>query len=142
MQTKQLSTFYVGDYYFGVEVSMVQEVIRHQDMTRVPLAPAVVIGLINLRGQIVTAIDLRKRLKLDARETDRLPMNVVIRDDEQAVSLLVDDISDVLTVSSDDFSEPPNNLAGIGKHLIHGVYQLTNGLLLELDVQKTIRIEE
>ena len=76
-----------------------QEVIRHQAMTRVPLAPKLIGGLINLRGQIVTAIDLRLRLGLPERRPGQLPMNVVVRSEDGAVSLLVDEIGDVLEVS-------------------------------------------
>ena len=81
---KQFSTFVVDRLLFGVEVEKVQEVIRYQAMTRVPLAPPVVRGLINLRGQIVTAVDLRCRLGLRPRATADLPMNVVIRHDDGA----------------------------------------------------------
>src|ERR1051326_2248414 len=104
---RQFCTFVLDGLYFGVEVKKVQEVIRYQEMTRVPLAPAVVQGLINLRGQIVTAIDLRRRLELRDRSGDRAPMNVVVRTDDGAVSLLVDDIGDVIKVQTDTFEPPP-----------------------------------
>ena len=71
--TKQFCTFFVNGLFFGVEVLKVQEVIRYQEMTRVPLAPAMIEGLINLRGQIVTAIDLRRRLDLSPRDPGQLP---------------------------------------------------------------------
>ena len=91
----------------------VQEVIRYQAMTRVPLAPTVVSGLINLRGQIVTAIDLRRRLGLAGPADEGLhPMNVVVRTDDGAVSLLVDEIGDVVEVTDDAFEPPPETLAG------------------------------
>src|SRR5262245_62831776 len=95
---RQYCTFLVAGHYFGLDVMKVQEVIRHQQMTRVPLADSVVRGLINLRGQIVTAIDLRRRLEYPDRPTDQLPVNVIVRTDEGAVSLLVDEIGDVLDV--------------------------------------------
>ena len=104
---KQFSTFTVDRLLFGVEVEKVQEVIRYQVMTRVPLAPPAVKGLINLRGQIVTAVDLRRRLGLHPRATADLPMNVVIRHDDGAVSLLVDEIGDVLEVEDENFELPP-----------------------------------
>src|SRR3990170_777201 len=85
---KQFATFYLDKLLFGVEVEKVQEVIRYQEMTRVPLAASVVTGLINLRGQIVTALDLRRRLEMPQREGKRLPMNVVVRTGEEAVSFL------------------------------------------------------
>src|SRR5215475_11272759 len=94
----QYCTFYVDGHYFGLDVLHVQEIIRFQEMTRVPLAPAVVRGLINLRGQIVTAIDLRRRLEFPDRPAGQLPVNVVVTTDDGAVSLLVDEIGDVLEV--------------------------------------------
>ena len=97
-RAKQYSTFYVSDLYFGIDVLNVQEVLRYQQMTRVPLAPDVIEGLINLRGQIVTAVDLRKRLNVQPRDRSSAPMNIVVRSEEGAVSLLVDEISDVLQV--------------------------------------------
>ena len=86
----QFSTFFVADLFFGVDVLRVQEVLRFQQMTRVPQAPEVIEGLINLRGQIVTAIDMRRRLRLPPRGGDQTPMNIVVRTEDGAVSLLVD----------------------------------------------------
>src|SRR5438094_9323996 len=100
---RQYCTFYVNGHYFGLDVLKVQEIIRYQEMTRVPLAPPVVRGLINLRGQIVTAIDLRRRLELSERPADQLPMNIVVQTEDGAVSLLVDDIGDVVEVSEQSF---------------------------------------
>src|SRR5713101_5028768 len=106
----QYCTFYLDGHYFGLDVLKVQEIIRYQAMTRVPLASPVVRGLINLRGQIVTAIDLRRRLRLQDLPADRLPMNVVVRRDDGPVSLLVDEIGDVLEVSEEVFESPPETL--------------------------------
>src|ERR1051325_10091675 len=83
----QFSTFYVTDLFFGVDVLRVQEVLRFQLMTRVPQAPEVIEGLINLRGQIVTAIDMRRRLRLPPRPGNQTPMNMVVRTEDGAVSL-------------------------------------------------------
>src|ERR1700756_3340938 len=88
----QFSTFFVADLFFGVDVLRVQEVLRFQQMTRVPQAPEVIEGLINLRGQIVTAIDMRRRLRLPPRAGDQMPTNVGVRNDDGAVFLLVDEI--------------------------------------------------
>src|SRR5271170_5150484 len=106
-------------------------------MTRVPLAPPVVRGLINLRGQIVTAIDLRRRLELSDRPADQLPVNVVVQTDDGAVSLLVDEIGDVLEVPEMEFESPPETLNGIARELIRGAYKLADRLLLILDTEKT-----
>jgi purine-binding chemotaxis protein CheW len=137
---KQFSTFYLDKLLFGVEVGKVQEVIRYQEMTRVPLASSVVTGLINLRGQIVTALDLRRRLELPQREAERLPMNVVVRSGEEAVSLLVDEIGDVLEVEDETFEQPPETLQGVARQLIRGAYKLKDRLLLILDTEKTVTL--
>jgi purine-binding chemotaxis protein CheW len=137
---KQFSTFVVDRLLFGVEVEKVQEVIRYQEMTRVPLAPPVVKGLINLRGQIVTAIDLRRRLGLRERAATDLPMNVVIRQEDGAVSLLVDEIGDVLEVEEEAFELPPGTLSGEARELIRGVYKLKDTLLSALDTDKILSL--
>jgi purine-binding chemotaxis protein CheW len=136
----QYCTFYVDGHYFGLDVLKVQEVIRYQEMTRVPLAPPVVRGLINLRGQIVTAIDLRRRLELADRPADRLPVNVVVQTDEGAVSLLVDEIGDVLEVPENMFERPPDTLKGTARELIRGAYKLPDRLLLILDTERTVSL--
>src|ERR1700722_20713241 len=106
----QYCTFYVAGHYFGLDVLKVQEIIRYQEMTRVPLAHPVVRGLINLRGQIVTAIDLRRRLEMKDRPACQLPVNVVVQTEDGAVSLLVDEIGDVLEVPEMEFERPPETL--------------------------------
>lgn len=137
---RQFCTFFLDGLYFGVEVHKVQEVIRYQEMTRVPLAPHVVRGLINLRGQIVTAIDLRRRLGLTERPGDRLPMNVVVRGDDGAMSMLVDEIGDVVEVEEETFERPPETLSGLARELIRGAYKLKDRLLLTLDTEAAVHL--
>src|SRR5579862_7354754 len=137
---RQYCTFFVAGHYFGLDVRQVQEIIRYQQMTRVPLAPPVVKGLINLRGQIVTAVDLRSRLGLRERSAADLPMNVVIRHEDGAVSLLVDEIGDVLEVENEAFELPPGTLAGEARELIRGVYKLKDALLIALDTDKMLNL--
>ncbi|MFN8545606.1 MAG: chemotaxis protein CheW [Candidatus Binatia bacterium] len=137
---QQLCTFSVDGLLLGVEVEKVQEVIRHLASTRVPLAHPVVRGLINLRGQIVTAVDLRRRLELPDRPADVAALNVVIRTDDGTVSLLVDEIGDVIEVSEETFERPPDTVRGVTRELIRGVYKLKGRLLLVLDTIKTVRI--
>lgn len=135
---RQLSTFFVADLFFGVDVLCVQEVLRFQQMTRVPQAPEVIEGLINLRGQIVTAIDMRRRLGLPPRDGDLTPMNMVVRTEDGAVSLLVDEIGDVLDVEVVTYEPPPDNLDPTARALIRGVFKLKDRLLLVLDAEKTV----
>lgn len=138
--TKQFATFYIDGLFFGVEVRNVQEVIRYQHMTRVPIAPAMIQGLINLRGQIVTAIDLRRRLELPPRPPGQLPMNVVVRSDEGAVSLLVDEIGEVVEVEQDAYERAPETLKGVARELVSGVYKMKDSLLLILDTERTLNL--
>jgi len=138
---RQFCTFRLGNLFLGIEVLQVQEVIRTQAMTRVPLAARAVRGLINLRGQIVTAIDLRERLGLPPLDGDREPMNVVVRTDEGAVSLLVDEIGDVMETNDADYEDPPETIDPIVRGLIRGVYKLSDRLLLVLDTEKTLVLE-
>lgn len=137
--SSQYCTFFLDGLFFGVDVQKVQEVIRYQEMTSVPLAPRVIRGLINLRGQIVTAIDLRRRLGLQDRSADKLPMNVVVRGDEGVVSLLVDEIGDVQEVEASCFERVPETLQAPARNLVQGVYKLKDRLLLILDTELAIQ---
>lgn len=136
--TQQFCTFLLDGHVFGTPVPKVQEVIQHQEMTRVPLAPDVVSGLINLRGQIVSAIDLRRRLGLEERPAAQLPMNVVVRTHDGAVSLLVDEIGDVIEVEEETLESPPETLRGFAREVVSGVYKLSGRLLLALDIDKIV----
>jgi purine-binding chemotaxis protein CheW len=132
-------TFFLDDLYFGVEVLKVQEVLRHRPMTRVPLGPPSLRGLINLRGQIVPAIDLRPCLQRQASPSRRVPLNVVVRTDEGPMSLLVDEIGDVLEVGEDTFERSPGTLTGVARELILGAHKLADRLLVLLDLEKAIQ---
>jgi len=134
----RISTFYLDRFWFGVEVDHVQEVIRCQEITPVPLAPAMVRGLINIRGQIATALDLRQRLGLPERPVDQLPMNLVVRAGDERVSLLVDKIGDIVKVEPEVFEPPPEILEGEVRQLILGVCKLEDRCLLILDSDKTV----
>jgi purine-binding chemotaxis protein CheW len=138
---QQYATFFVDGMYFGIDVLKVQEVLRAQEMTRVPLAPQVIEGLINLRGQIVTAIDMRRRLKLPQRDSDVAPANVVVQSDEGSFSLLVDEIGDVVEVSQSCYELPPVNMPSAQRALIEGIYKLEGALLLVLNTDRTLNLQ-
>lgn len=135
MNTEQFCTFSLKDQLFGVPVQRVQEVIRYQETTRVPLVPQVIRGLINLRGQIVMAVDLRRRLGIEEHGPDIVPVNVVVRTTEGPVSLLVDCIGDVVEVEDTTFEEPPQTLSENMRQLITGVHKLESGLMHVLDTE-------
>jgi purine-binding chemotaxis protein CheW len=133
-------TFLAAGTLFGVEVAQVQEIIRHREVTAIPRAPKAVAGLINLRGQIVPTIDLRACLRMPERRGDALPTNLVLRTEDGAVSLLVDEIKDVLDVEEGAFEPPPDNLRWEMRELIRGVYKLDGGLLMALATDRTIAV--
>ncbi len=136
----QFCSFTLDGLFFGVSVSDVQEVIRAQPITRVPLAPHVVRGLINLRGEIVMALDLRRRLSLPERDPNCPPMNVVVRIGDEAVCLLVDDIGEVLHPSEASFELPPVTTNAAVRSFLKGVYKLERRLLLILNTQRVIEV--
>jgi purine-binding chemotaxis protein CheW len=137
----QYCTFFVHGLFLGLEVTCIQEVIRCQPLTRVPLTSPVIAGLMNLRGQIVTAIDLRHRLGLPSREPGERPLNVVVRTPDGPVSLLVDEIGDVIEVDDETFERSPDTLADDARELIRGAYKLKDRLLLVLDAARTVDSE-
>jgi|SRR5579859_6165607 len=140
--TSQFCTFYLDKLLFGVELKGVQEVIRSLEMTKVPLASAAVSGLINLRGQVVTAVDLRQRLELEPRPPGRLAMNVVVRSEDGAVSLLADEIGDVVEVEETSFEPPPETLRGPVRTMIVGVHKLSDRLLHVLDIEEACQMAD
>jgi len=135
-QTHQFCTFYLDKLMFGVKLEKVQEVIRYLEITEIPLAPRVVSGLMNLRGQIVTGIDLRRRLELADRPEGAAPMNLVIRTADGAVSLLVDEIGDVVEVTDESFERPPETLQGKVREVLLGVHKLEKQLMHVLNTEK------
>jgi purine-binding chemotaxis protein CheW len=139
---KQYCTFRLEEKLFGLEVSEVQEVIRYQEMTGVPLSEKSINGLINLRGQIVTAIDLRTIFNMPDLGQDAEPMNIVVKDDNSFASLLVDSIGDVIEVNEECYEGVPDTVQGKVRELILGAYKLDSDLLLVLDVVKILKAEE
>jgi len=138
--TGQCATFYVAGRFLGVDVLEVQEVLREQRLTSVPLAPEVVEGLLNLRGEIVPALNMRRLLDLPPREGESLPLSVVVRTGHGAVSLQVDEIGDVVEVDAAAFEEPPRNMDAKLRSMLRGVQKLRDRLLLVLDIPRTVNV--
>jgi purine-binding chemotaxis protein CheW len=137
---EQYCTFWVADQYFGVSVSEVQEVLRHQPMTPVPRASEAVRGLINLRGQIVTAVDLRVRLGFAPRAEGELPMNVIVRSRGEVVSLLVDDIGDVIDTAGLEIESVPSTMPEKLADVVLCVRPMPDAVLLVLDADRAVDV--
>lgn len=137
---QQCCTFWVDGLFLGVPVEQVQEVLRYQRMTAVPRAPHAVHGLINLRGQIVTALDLRCRLGLPPRPEEELPANVIVRSRGEVVSLLVDDIGDVIDTAGAELQPTPANLPTSIQDVLRGVMPLAGSILLIVDADRAVDV--
>jgi purine-binding chemotaxis protein CheW len=140
MTVRRYCTFHVGDLFLGVEVELVQEVLGEEPMTRVPLADPCVSGLLNLRGQIVTAVDARRRLALPPRRPGERTANVVVRTAEGSVSLVVDRAGDVVDLVEADIEALPANVSPAIQAVVTGTCKVEESLLLMLDAQRTLTI--
>ncbi len=138
--SRQICTFILNGRLFGLDVDCVLEVIRSLPITIVPLAPDAVCGLINLRGQIVTAIDLRRRLELPVSgDGTSLPkMNIIIKTAEGPLCFPIDDVGDVMEVSIQSLEPVPETMTGVARKMIDSVCKLPTQLLLVLKSEFTI----
>ncbi len=130
----QYVSFWIADQLLGVPVQTVQEVLNAQTIARTPEARDEIAGLLNLRGQIVTALDLRKRLSLPPLEDDRQSMNVVVRHREESFSFLVDEVGDVINVNDEEMQPTPTTLDPEWKAVTDGVFRLDGRLFLVINV--------
>tara|TARA_B110000902_G_C14088786_1_gene506003 strand:- start:209 stop:655 length:447 start_codon:yes stop_codon:yes gene_type:complete len=139
MNTREiLSTFYVGDFYCGIHTKDVIELTKELEVTPVPLAPASILGLLNLRGQIVTAIDMRARLSCEPRKMSPDSIGIFYKQSDNLFSFVVDSVSEILELDQENFEPPPSNLASSALDFVAGVYKMPGRLLLVLNPSKLI----
>lgn len=136
----QYATFEVGGHFLGIPVLEVQEVLRRQLLTPVPLAPPLIAGLINLRGRIIPALEMRTLLHLPDRVDTDATLSVVLRTEDGLVSLQVDEIGDVLEIEAGRLERPPVNLDSHVRKFVSGVCRLEEKLLLVLDIGRAIDV--
>lgn len=134
-------TFRLAEQWLGIPVDMVQEVLMAQRIARVPLAPTAIAGFLNLRGQIVTAIDVRTTLALPARDPMDGVMNVVVRQEGELFAFMVDDVGDVVAVDNDALETTPPTLDARWRAACQGIVRRDADLLLILDVQAFLRLD-
>ncbi len=139
---REFVTMYIDHQLFGIPVLQVQDVLGPQKIARVPLAPKEVAGSLNLRGRIVTAIDVRTRLGLPPSEDKNKNMSVVVEYNGEYYSLLVDQVGEVMGLPATDYEKTPATLDERWREVSDGVYRLKDTLLIVLDVKKFLRIEE
>lgn len=138
----ELATFYIGNALCGMDILKIQEINKLMQMTRVPKAPEYVLGILNLRGQIVTVIDLGKKLGLGTTDTSQDSRNIIVNSPGGHVGLLVNSISDVVTAEFEKVERAPANMRGIQGDFFTGVYKTQNNLIGILDVDKVLTLED
>jgi len=134
----EFTTFYVGDLLLGIDIQQAEEINRQLNVTPVPHTPDNVRGVVNLRGEVVTVIDLRKTLGLQPTVIGANTRNVIIRSRHERIGLLVDRIADVARANSCDIEPPPSNVNGIDGKFFTGVYKLESELVVILDVETVL----
>jgi len=138
----ELATFFVGDALCGMDILKIQEINKLMDMTKVPQAPSYVTGILNLRGQIVTIIDLGRKLGLGSTEATLNSRNIIVSSPGEHVGLLVTRLSDVVSADTEKIERAPANMGGIQGEFFSGVYKTDDKLIGILDVHKVLRLEE
>ena len=138
----ELATFYIGDALCGMDILKIQEINKLMQMTKVPQAPDYVLGILNLRGQIVTIIDLGRKLGLGKTDITQDPRNIIVNSAGGHVGLLVRKISDVVSVDMDKRESAPANMRGIQGEYFNGVYKAETNLIGILNVDKVPSIED
>lgn len=139
--TSDFVTMRVGAQMVGLPVLSVQDILAQQRLTKIPLAPPEVAGSLNLRGRIVTAIDMRKRLGLEPRPEDEPSMSVVVDYQGELYSLIIDAIGDVLSLPDNRFERSPVTLDRTWLNVSTGVFRLDNELLVVLEVARILELE-
>ncbi len=141
-QTKniRLCTFRLGEFSMALDVAGIQEVIRQQPLTPVPLANGLICGLMNLRGKVVMVIDLRKRFRISSRHESIAGTNIIFKKADGIVSFLVDEVDDVLNLQENAIDPPPAIMDEVARELVRGTVQLPRKLLLVLDGAKCANV--
>lgn len=130
---RQVCAFTLGDHLFGIDISYVQEVLRFQECTPVPLTPPLVSGLLNLRGQLVLAIDLRERLGLGTQNHEKSRTNIVTRIGNGILGFVVDELFDIMSLDNEHFAQTPGTMSQDEKQFVTGCFKLNKRLLIMLD---------
>ncbi len=138
----QFVTVHIGGQLFGIPVLLVHDVLQQQRITRVPLAPTEVAGSLNLRGRIVTAIDMRCRMGMEKLDTGKPTMAVVVENHHELYSLIVDSVGEVLSLATTDFERNPPTLPASWRDLSAGIYRLKTQLMVVLDVGRLLNINK
>ena len=137
-----LVTFRLGSGEYAIDIMQAKEIIKMEKITLIPNAPDFVEGVINLRGNIIPIIDLKKRFNLEETEGDKNTGIIIVKIEDVDMGIIIDSISKVVSISNSDIQPPPPMLSGIGQKYIKGVGKLEDKLLVVLDLEKLFTTDE
>lgn len=138
-QVLELATFFIGDALCGIDILNIQEINRHMEATWVPQSPDYVIGVLNLRGRIVSVIDLGKKLGLSPIKKSKDSRNIIIQSQDEQIGFMVDRISDVLLAEKDKIEPAPANIGGLQGRYFKGVFKTKDSLIGVLDIEEALK---
>ncbi|MBF0201244.1 MAG: chemotaxis protein CheW [Desulfamplus sp.] len=138
-KSTELATFYVGKALCGIDILSIQEINKHFEVTTVPQAPEYVVGVLNLRGRIVTVLDVGKKLGLSQIRAGKQNRNIIVRSQDELVGLMVDSISDVVTADQDRIEPAPSNIGGVKGKYFKGVMKTSKALIGILDIEEVLK---
>jgi purine-binding chemotaxis protein CheW len=136
--TLQLATFYVDALCLALEIDQIQEILRTANLTHVPYAPQEVVGVINLRGEVTTVIDLRLVLGMPPAPSGVQPRTLIVRSQGESIGLMVDRVADIMTVTAKSIVPPPPNVASVDGRFLRGVYPKSDQIIVVLDLEATL----
>lgn len=141
-EDRHLVTYRVGKELFGVPISAVQEIVRVPAITSIPQAPDFVEGVINLRGKVITVVDMRRRLGRDASARDKRDRILVVEVGGRLIGVIVDEVAEVLRLSGDRVEPAPSMVAGVDNQYVVGVGKLDEDLLILIDIERVLTDEQ
>ena len=141
-ELNQLISFSIGEENYGVDIQKVKEVIRNREITRLPKTPSFIMGVINLRGDVIPILDLRDRFCLEHREYNEMTRVIVVEVDDRSIGMVVDSVSHVLRIEQAEIEPPPPIAGGISQEYLHGVGKIGEKLIVLLNIDKILTVEE
>lgn len=142
LKSSQIVTFKLAAEEYGVDITKVQEIILLGDITRVPEVPEFIEGVINLRGNVIPIVDLRKRFRLKQIDRNEETRIIVVNVKSKVIGIVVDAVNEVLRIGQSEIEPPPATISGVGKEYLKGLVKLDKRLLILLDIESILTLED
>jgi purine-binding chemotaxis protein CheW len=141
-RTVELATFHVGEALCGMDILKIQEINKHIQITTVPQGPDYVLGVLNLRGRIVTIIDLSRKIGLPPANLTENSRNIIVNSKDEYIGLIVDQIGDVVATSTEKVEPPPANIGGLQGRYFEGVVEGRDSLIGILNIEEVLKEDD